>query len=243
MALGRLDILARLTLALFLSVARRIILTAVLAVCAFPAGVSEAAPSNRPTPGYVRVRLVTSEGPIVVALDAKRAPGTTRNFLAYVDDGRYDGTTFYRAARRRSDPRFGLIQGGIDTDARRALLPIPIERTDRTGILHLDATLSMARRSEPNSAAGNFFITLGAIPSMDAQGPYAGYAAFGHVVAGMDTVRRILARPTGGGSGEMKGQMILKPVALIRAERLDGTPRPTGKVKPWLLKLRKAAGR
>lgn len=198
-----------------------------------------APPANRPTPGYVRVRLVTSEGPIVVALDAKRAPVTTRNFLAYVDDGRYDGTSFYRAARRKSDPRFGMIQGGIDTDARRALLPIPIERTDKTGIRHLDGTLSMARRTQPNSAAGNFFMTLGPIPTMDAQGSYAGYAAFGHIVAGMDVARRILAKPTGGGSGEMKGQMILSRVDLIRAERLDGKPQPTGKPRPWLLGIKR----
>ena len=65
-----------------------------------------------------------------------------------------------------------------------------------------------------------------------------GYAAFGHVVGGMDTVRRILAKPTGGGLDAFKGQMILNRVALISAKRLDGTPRPTSGPRPWLLKTR-----
>lgn len=202
---------------------------------AFLPGLALAVPANRPTPGYVRVAIETSAGIITVALDMKRAPGTSANFLAYVDDGRFDGVTFYRAARRKADAAQGLIQGGIDTDARRALPPIPHEPTSRTGILHRDATLSMARPNRPDSAMGNFFITAGATPTMDARGDYIGYAAFGHVVGGMDVVRRILAAPTCCGSGAMRGQMIVKPVAIVRAWRLDGTPKPTGQVKPWLI--------
>lgn len=192
-------------------------------------------PALAAAPGQVRVRVVTSEGAIVLALDARRAPKTAANFLAYVDDGRFDGTTFYRAARKKTAPRFGFVQGGIDTDYRRALDPIPLERTDRTGIRHLDATVSMARGGNPDSAAGNFVLTVGPVATLDARGDYAGYAAFGRVVGGMDTVRRILAKPSGGGSGAMRGQMILQPVRLIRAERIDGAPQPTGRVKPWLV--------
>lgn len=198
-----------------------------------------AVPANRPTPGYTRVAIETSLGTITVAVDRKRAPRTSANFLTYVDDGRFDGVTFYRAARRKSDPRFGLIQGGIDTDARRSLPPIPHEPTSRTGIMHLDATLSMARPNRPNSAMGNFFITIGATPNMDARGDYIGYAAFGHVVAGMDVVRRILAAQTCCGSGPMRGQMIVKPVQILHARRLDGTPTPSRGVKPWLIRVRK----
>jgi len=194
-------------------------------------------PQSRPIPGMVRVRIVTEEGNIVLALDARRAPRTTANFLAYVDDGRLDGTDFYRASRRQSDPKFGFIQGGIRTDARRILPSPPLEPTNVTGIRHLDGTVSMAHGSNPDSATGNFSIMVGANPSLDARGGYRGYAAFGRVVAGMDVVRRILAKPTGGGRGVMRGQMILPPVRILRAERLDGTPRPTGRPKPWLLGL------
>lgn len=200
-----------------------------------PIGPAAAQPVNKPTPGYVRVELATSMGSIIVAVDTKRAPRTSANFLSYVDDGRLNGTSFYRAARRKAEPKLGYIQGGIRTNLRRALPPIPLEPTSMTGIRHLDATLSMARQDRPDSATGNFFLTVGATPHMDASGAYQGYAAFGRVVAGMDVVKRILALPSGGGEGVMKGQMILKPVTLIRAKRLDGAPRPSGRPKAWLL--------
>nr|WP_299913756.1 peptidylprolyl isomerase [Sphingomonas bacterium] len=201
------------------------------------AGTASAAPepANKSVKGMVRVRLVTADGPIVLALDARRAPKTTANFLAYVDDGRLDNTTFYRAARSKTAPTYGFIQGGIGTDARRMLSAVPLEPTSRTGIKHTDTVISMAHGGNPDSATGNFAIMLGAHPSMDAGPNYPGYAAFGHVVAGMDVVRRILAKPIGAGSGPMKGQMILSPVRLIKAERIDGVAKPTGQVKPWLL--------
>ena len=193
------------------------------------------APVAQAIPGYVRVRLVTGMGDIVVALDQRHAPRTTANFLTYVDDNRLDGTRFYRAARNKAAPGRGFIQGGIDNDARRSIDPVAIERTDRTGIHHTEGAISMAHGPSPNSATGNFSILAGLMLNLDARGSYAGYAAFGHVVSGMDVVRRILAVPTGGGFDAMKGQMILKPVPLIRAERLDGTPHPSGRFKTWLV--------
>lgn len=196
-----------------------------------------APPANKPTPGYVRVRIVTSDGPVVLALDARRAPRTTANFLAYVDDGRFDDTKFYRSAPRKSDPKRGFIQGGIGTEARRTLPPVAHEPTNMTGIHHDDGVISMARGGPPGTAMGNFFITVGPVTYMDARGDYPGYAAFGHVVAGMDTVRRILAEPIGGGTGPMKGQMILKPVRLITARRLDGVAKPTPGPRAWLIKM------
>jgi peptidyl-prolyl cis-trans isomerase A (cyclophilin A) len=89
-------------------------------------------------------------------------------------------------------------------------------------------------RSTPDSATGNFSLFVGPAPAMDAHGRDPGYAAFGRVVGGMDTVKAILAMATGGGTGVMKGQMILQPVRIVRAERLDGKPQPSGRPKPWL---------
>ena len=197
------------------------------------AGISTAAPAREPP--IVRVRLDTPYGPIVLALEARRAPKTVANFLGYVDDRRFDGMSFYRSARNRSAPTYGFVQGGIRTDARRILPPFPLETTAMTGIKHLDGTISMARRAEAGSAGGNFFITVGPMPSMDAKGSYPGYAAFGHVVSGMPVIKRMLALPTGGGMG---GQFLLRPVKLIAARRLNGTPHPTGLVKPWLVKTK-----
>lgn len=197
----------------------------------FP-GLAAAAPQ---TPGEVRVKLVTSAGEIVIAVDARRAPKTAANFLAYVDDGRLDGTNFYRAARRQSDPKLGFIQGGIATDYRRILPSVPLERTDVTGIKHVSGTVSLAHGANPDSGNGNFSIMVGDNPGLNATATSPGFAAFGRVLSGMDVVRKILALPSGGGRGPMRGQMIVNPVKLIRAQRLDGVAKPTGKVKPWLI--------
>lgn len=195
------------------------------------------AAQNRAMPGYIRVRLVTSEGNIVVALDAKRAPKTTANFLNYVDDGRLDGTVFYRASRNKGGPG-GFIQGGVRTDYRRILPSVPLEPTNVTGLRHVDGTISLARGENPNSGDANFSLLVGAHPNLDAKGASKGYAAFGKVIEGMPIVRRILAMATAGGSGAMKGQMLTRPVQIIRAERLDGKGRPAPSFKPWMMQRR-----
>jgi peptidyl-prolyl cis-trans isomerase A (cyclophilin A) len=169
----------------------------------------------------VRVRLDTEAGAIMVALDGKRAPLTTANFLRYVDEGRFDGTHFYRASRTRgAGAGRGFIQGGIHRNYRLMLPPVAHEPTSLTGLRHEAGTISMAR-GEPGSATGEFFITASATPAMDSKGSEPGYAAFGRVVEGMEVVKRILAMPTAeGGRGAMKGQMLDKPVRIVRASRV-----------------------
>jgi peptidyl-prolyl cis-trans isomerase A (cyclophilin A) len=172
-----------------------------------------------PLADTVRVRLETEAGPIVVALDAKRAPATAANFVRYVREGRFDGTTFYRAARTKGQPGRGFIQGGIRRDYKRMLPPVVHEPTTTTGLRHEPGTISMARAEDGPGATGDFFITLSRQPAMDAAPGKPGYAAFGKVVEGMDVVRRILAGPTveGAGRGAMKGQMLETPVRIVRA--------------------------
>lgn len=184
----------------------------------------EAKPTTpTPLPDLVRVRLETDTGAIVVALDAKRAPVTTANFVRYAEEKRFDGTSFYRAAPTKGAPERGLIQGGIRRNYRRMLPPIAHEPTSQTGLRHEAGTISMAR-GEGRGAMGEFFITTGAMPTMDATGGEQGFAAFGKVVEGMDTVRTILAAPTvpGAGRGAMKGQMIAKPVRIVTVRRAPG---------------------
>ncbi|WP_404373980.1 peptidylprolyl isomerase [Sphingomonas sp. MMS24-J45] len=186
-----------------------------------------------PEPPVVRVRLETAVGSITLALDTRRAPQTSANFLRYVDDGRLDGTSFYRASRRKTSPG-GFVQGGIGTDSHRMLDPLPLEPTSKTGIKHLDATVSMARFERSDSASGNFSIMVGPNPSLDARPGFSGYAAFAHVIAGMDVVKRMLAAPTRpGGDGAFKGQMMVRPIPILRAIRLDGVAKPTGRLKVW----------
>ena len=215
----------------------RPLLLSVFVLAAFATAAPAAPKPAQAAPGLVRVRLVTSEGAIVLALDARHAPLTTANFLAYVDDGRLDGTNFYRAARSKGAPKLGFIQGGVGTDVRRFLPPVPLEPTSKTGIHHDVGAISMAHGPNPNSATCNFTISTAAEPSLDARGKYPGYAAFGHIISGMDVVRRILASPSGGGTGAMRGQILVRPVKIVSAQRLDGVAKPTGRIKPWLAGL------
>jgi peptidyl-prolyl cis-trans isomerase A (cyclophilin A) len=167
------------------------------------------------------VRLQTEAGPIVIELEMKRAPVTAANFLRYAEEKRFDNSFFYRAARRRNNPKTGLVQGGINHRVIRARLPIEHEPTSRTGLRHLDGTVSMARNS-PGTAMGDFFITVGPAAYLDARPGSVGYAAFGKVVEGMPLVRKMLAAPTypGGRSANTKGQTMIAPVRIISARRL-----------------------
>lgn len=185
--------------------------------------------SSTPEDRLVKIRLDTSDGSIVVALDTVRAPITANNFLRYVDQRRFDGTSFYRALKVAGWPDLGFVQGGTRNDPERILPPVAHEPTSTTGLTHQAGTISMARYA-PGSANGDFFITLGPMPSMDAQtsgdGDIAGFSAFGQVVQGMDVVRKILAAPTSPteGEGVMKGQMLSPVIKILSARRVLPTP-------------------
>lgn len=181
-------------------------------------------PAPAPKPATVRVLLQTSAGAITLELEKERAPITTANFLRYVDLKRLDGADFYRAMNVAEG--LGLIQGGAKRDARGGTLPpIAHEPTSKTGILHVDGTISMARGA-PGTAASDFFILVGAMPSLDANpsasGDNLGFAAFGRVVEGMDVVKSILAAPRSPtlGEGIMKGQMLQPKVRIVSARRV-----------------------
>ena len=198
---------------------------AVSALLAVPA-LSQTTPGdlNGPpvaTADMAPVELDTSAGKIVVALDRLHAPITTDNFLRYVDAHRLDGETFYRALRVGDG---GLIQGGVRSDTRKLFPPIAHESTKKTGLSNTAGAIVMARL-EPGTAQGDFFILASDTPAYDAGGPGGdadGFAVFGHVVEGMDVVKKILVSPTSPtlGEGVMKGQMLDPPVKIIRAVRL-----------------------
>ena len=132
------------------------------------------------------VRITMQDGGVIdLELDAQAAPITVENFLKLVGEGFYDGLTFHRVI-----PGF-MIQGGcpegtgmggpgwhIKGEFARNGVPNPIK--------HTRGVISMARAMDPNSAGSQFFIMHEDAPHLD-----GGYAAFGHVVAGMDVVDRI----------------------------------------------------
>jgi peptidyl-prolyl cis-trans isomerase A (cyclophilin A) len=178
-------------------------------------------PPPPPKPAGPRVVLQTGAGAITVELDRVNAPITTANFLKYVDQGRFDGTSFYRAYKLPVDRRLGLIQAGLAGKPAKLLPPIAHEPTSKTGLSHTDGAISMARTT-PGTAQGDFFIIVGDLTTLDANAKDPGYAVFGRVIDGMDVVNRILDAPTSPtlGSAAMKGQMIARPVPLASAKRL-----------------------
>ena len=193
---------------------------ALLALCLAAAALSAPAfAQDAPPPAAVRVLLETSAGTILVETDT-RAPITAANFLRYVDEGRFDGTDFYRGMELGGGT--GVVQGGTSNAPDRILPPIAHEPTSQTGLRHVDGALSMAR-FDPGTADGDFFIIVGNLPGFDARAapPDPGFAVFGRVIEGMDIVRAILAAPKSPTEGEgfMRGQMLDPRVRIISARR------------------------
>jgi peptidyl-prolyl cis-trans isomerase A (cyclophilin A) len=176
-------------------------------------------------PDEVRVRLVTPLGVIEIAVDVKRAPVTSANFLRYVDAGLYDNGRFHRATRPDNytpappdRPMMELIQAGIDPSRRsQGFPPIALERTSVTGLRHVAGTVSMARGTGADTATSDFFILLDDQPSLDFGGrrfeDAQGAAAFGRVTADLEVVRLIQGRP-------VTGQNLTPPVPIDRALRV-----------------------
>lgn len=194
---------------------------ACLLAAQLPAPAPSPTPVPPPAPATVRVALATSAGRIVLELEKERAPITTANFLRYVDQHRLDGVTFYRTVKVQPD--FGFVQFGVQNAPRRVLPPIRHEPTTVTGVHHTDGAISLARLA-PGTGAGDFTISVGdQRPSLDADpsrpGDNLGYAAFGHVVEGMEVVKRILDAPVAAG-GFFKGEQIAAPVVVTSARRV-----------------------
>jgi peptidyl-prolyl cis-trans isomerase A (cyclophilin A) len=163
-----------------------------------------------PTPGAFlerRVEIVTTEGNIIVSLDATHAPNTVANFLGYVDRKFYDGGSFFRAV-----PGF-VIQGGNQRRERPTDVKIDLEAPAQTGLRNTDGAIAMARTMDPNSATSEFYIDLGDQPTLD-QPP--GYAAFGHVIKGMDVARKISKMPA-------DQQMLFRPVKILKIYRVPNS--------------------
>ena len=204
-----------------------------------PAPVVPAAPvAGATAPAQlVYVRLTTSAGAITLELDKAHAPLTVANFLKYVDAKRMDGAVFYRAMHLDGDHQ-GLLQGGV-RDGAKLLPPVAHEPTSKTGILHKAGTISMARFA-PGSATADFLILLSDMPSLDAEpgnsgtDPGAGFAAFGHVVDGMETVHAIWGMPRSAtkGEGVMKGEILENEVKIVAARRIAPPPPPTPQAAP-----------
>ena len=141
------------------------------------------------------VTFETTMGPIVIELFEEDAPITTKNFLDYANSGFYDGTLFHRVI-----PGFVIQGGGLEPGMQDKSGNPPIENEANNGQKNLKWSLSMARTNDPNSATSQFFINLENNSNLDhtAETPQGwGYAVFGTVIDGFETVEAIASVSTG----------------------------------------------
>ena len=130
-------------------------------------------------------------GDITLELDYDNAPISSKNFEDLVKKGFYDGLTFHRVIKGF------MIQGGCPHGTGTGGPGYTIKGEFKTNgvdnpIKHTRGTLSMARASDPNSAGSQFFIMHKDAPYLDGS-----YAAFGHVVDGIEVVDKIASTRTG----------------------------------------------
>jgi cyclophilin family peptidyl-prolyl cis-trans isomerase len=141
------------------------------------------------------VRMETSMGEITLELDADKAPITVANFLSYVEDGFFDGTVFHRVI-----DNFMIQGGGMNADLKPKKNKAPIKNEADNGLKNVRGTIAMARTQVVDSATSQFFINVSDNDFLNHQGKTPsgyGYAVFGRVIGGMETVDAIRKVATG----------------------------------------------
>ncbi len=167
----------------------------------------------------LKVKLQTTKGDIIIELNEKKAPVTVKNFLAYVQEGFYDGTIFHRVI-----PNFMIQGGGFTKDMNHKKLHPPIVNEGKNGLKNNRRTIAMARLpDDPDSATSQFFINYKDNASLNyVKGRNPGYAVFGKVIEGMDTVNTIAAVKTTTVKGKRDvpaEPVVIKSATVITAEQ------------------------
>jgi peptidyl-prolyl cis-trans isomerase A (cyclophilin A) len=160
------------------------------------------------------VRFETSHGSFTIELFPKEAPVTVENFLKYVDDGFFDGTIFHRIV-----PGFVIQGGGLTADFDNKETRDPIQNEAKNGLKNGRGWLSMARTSDINSATSQFFVNLSDNAFLDHGPRDYGYAVFGRVTEGMETVDKIAKVKTGRRKGYQDAPM--DDVIITSAKRVE----------------------
>lgn len=143
-----------------------------------PARLTEVAPAT------YSARFDTSVGAFVVEVHRDWAPKGADRFYNLVKNGFFDGTRFFRVL-----PNF-MVQFGINGDPtiqsawRDAnITDDPVKESNKRGFI------TFAKSSEPNSRTTQVFISFGNNARLDADG----FAPFGQVISGMESVDKINA--------------------------------------------------
>ena len=161
------------------------------------------------------VILHTSEGDITLELDAENAPATVANFLQYVRDGHYDNTIFHRVI-----DGFMVQGGGMEPGMKQKAVRAPIANEAGNGLKNKRYTVAMARTGVRDSATSQFFINVkdNEFLNYSGESPQGwGYAVFGKVVEGKDTVDKI--RKVATSNTGMHQNVPTQAVVIEKAER------------------------
>ena len=167
----------------------------------------------------VQIELVTGLGTVVIELAETQAPITTANFLQYVDEGFYDGddgaggTLFHRVIPGFMAQGGGLLESGVEKTTRSAI----VNESDN-GLENMRGTIAMARTNDPHSASSQFFINLKDNDFLNHTSESAagwGYAVFGKVTEGLETIDEIAKVQTGNVGGH--GDVPTEAVTIIKA--------------------------
>jgi len=146
-----------------------------------------------------------------------------------VDAGHFDGGEWHRTVKMDNQPestiKIEVIQAGVNPNrAKESFAAIALERTNKSGLLHQDGVVSMARGG-PDSATSGWFICINDQPSLDFGGlrnpDGQGFAAFGRVVSGMDVVRKIQAAPSSATRAtNAEAQRLAPPIKIVKVARI-----------------------
>jgi peptidyl-prolyl cis-trans isomerase A (cyclophilin A) len=154
----------------------------------------------------------TTKGSFTLEMFPEQAPVTVENFLAYVDDGFFDGTIFHRVI-----PGFMIQGGGFTEDMKQKSTRDTIKNEADNGLKNERGWLSMARTQDINSATSQFFVSVVDNAFLDHGKRDFGYAVFAKVTDGMDVVDEIAKVPTGNKGGHQ--DVPVEPVVVLSAKR------------------------
>jgi cyclophilin family peptidyl-prolyl cis-trans isomerase len=165
-----------------------------------------------------KVSLQTNVGEIIIELNPEAAPISTENFLSYVNERFYDGVIFHRVIKD-----FMIQAGGhrFDMTPKTPSKP-PIVNESNNGLKNLKYTVAMARTRVPDSATSQFFINHKDNAFLDGQKGRPGYAVFGKVVKGKNTVEKIASTKTK--NLERYGNVPVKTISIIKAVVIKEAP-------------------
>jgi len=169
-----------------------------------------------PTGANPMVEMRTSLGTMTIELYPDKAPKTVANFLQYVRDGFYDGTVFHRVISS-----FMIQGGGFTPDMAEKSTRAPIENEAANGLKNVRGSIAMARTGDPHSASSQFFINTVDNPFLDFTGATVqgyGYAVFGQVVAGLETldaIRKVSTASRGGHDDVPVSPVVIESVRVL----------------------------